>query len=454
METSKTYLFEQMPVPRAIGKLAIPTILSSLVMILYNLADTYFVALLNDPVQNAAVTLAAPVMLAFNAVTNLFGIGSAATMSRFLGAKNYDGVRKSAAFGLYCTIISGLLFSAAFLLFREPLLHLLGSKPETEWTTAQYLFWTTGLGATPSMLNIVLSNQVRAEGAAVYASIGTMSGCFLNILLDPLFIMPWGLNMGASGAGLATLISNCLACLVFFVYMWRQRANSHISLHPRWFRPDRSILKNVLGVGIPASIQNLLNVTGMTILNNFTAEFGSSAIAAMGIAQKINVIPFYVALGLSQGTMPLVGYNYASGDHPRMRHAVRFAMGLSLVFLTAFSLFDYLAAPWLVSLFMSDPAIIHYGASFLRGLCLALPFIAADFISVGIFQACGLGTYALVFAILRKIVFEIPFLFIFNYLFPLYGLAYAQFGAEFILAILALIMLRRFFHRLQRQQAD
>ena len=187
----KTILFEQTPVPKAVAQLAVPTVLSSLVMVLYNLADTYFVGQLNDPVQNAAVTLAAPVLLAFNAVNNLFGVGSSSMMSRALGQKDYETVARSSSFGFYCAILFGVLLAAGCTVFKTPLLRLLGADATTAEATSGYMFWTVTLGAVPAILNVVMAYLVRAEGSAMHASIGTMSGCLLNILLDPIFILPW-----------------------------------------------------------------------------------------------------------------------------------------------------------------------------------------------------------------------------------------------------------------------
>ena len=318
----KTQLFESTPIPKAIATLAIPTVMSSLVMVLYNLADTFFVGMLNDPIENAAVTLAAPVLLAFNAVNNLFGVGSSSMMSRALGRKDYDTVYRSSAFGFYCSILCGMLFSVFYFLLRVPLLTVLGADAQTAASTTGYLTWTTGLGAVPAILNVVMAYLVRSEGASLHASIGTMSGCLLNIILDPIFILPWGFHMGATGAGLATCISNCVACLYFFVLLWVRRGNTFVRIHPKHFTFQGDIVKGVCGVGIPASIQNLLNVTGMTVLNNFTAPFGANAVAAMGISYKIYMVPMYVAMGLSQGLMPLVSYNYASRNYRRMKHGI------------------------------------------------------------------------------------------------------------------------------------
>lgn len=451
--SQKTVLFEQTPIPRAVMTLAVPTIVSSLVMVIYNLADTYFVGMLNDPVQNAAVTLAAPVLLAFNAVNNLFGVGSSSMMSRALGKRDFDTVYRSSALGFYCALICGVAFSLVYTTFRQPLLVLLGANSETAAATGGYLKWTVTCGAAPAILNVVLAYLVRSEGASLHASIGTMSGCLLNILLDPIFILPWGLDLGAAGAGLATFLSNCVACVYFFVLLFVKGNSTYVCIRPTMFRFRKPIVIGICGVGIPAAIQNLLNVTGMTVLNNFTSSYGSDAVAAMGIAQKINMVPLYIAMGFSQGIMPLVSYNFASGNHDRMKKTVVFSEKLAVSFLVIVSFGYYLGAGMLVSLFMKNESIIFYGSRFLRGLCLTLPFLCMDFLAVGVFQACGMGKKSLVFALLRKIVLEIPALFILNWLFPLYGLAYAQPVAEFILSIAAILVLVRMFRDLDSQKS-
>lgn len=445
-DLKKTEIFENAPIPKAVITLAVPTIISSLVTVIYNLADTYFVGILNDAPQNAAVTLAAPLLLAFNAINNLFGVGTSSMMSRSLGTKDYDTVSRSSAFGFYCAAICGILFSLIYTIFQVPVLRILGADSVTAATTAEYLKWTVSFGAAPAILNVVLAYLVRSEGASMHAGIGTMSGCLLNIVLDPVFILPQGLNMGAAGAGLATFISNCVACLYFFVLLFIKRKSTYVCINPAMFRPNRSIALGIFGVGIPASIQNLLNVTGMTILNNFTSSYGADPVAAMGIAQKVNMVPMYVAMGLSQGIMPLISYNYGSGNTSRMKKTITFSARISVSFLTLMSVIFYIFAGSVISMFMKNPEVVSYGTKFMRGLCLALPFLCMDFLAVGVFQACGMGSKSLVFALLRKIVLEIPALFILNRLFPLYGLAYAQTAAEIILAAAAVLVLKRRFY--------
>ena len=450
-DTSKTELFETMPIPKAVMQMSVPTVVSALVMVIYNLADTFFVGFLNDPVQNAAVTLAAPLLLAFNAVNNLFGVGSSSMMSRALGVKDYETARKSSATGFYCALVCALLYSVLFTAFKNPALTILGADDETRKATADYLMWTVGFGAVPSILNVVMAYMVRSEGASLHASIGTMSGCILNIILDPIFIMPWGLGMGAAGAGLATFISNCVAFSYFIILTIVKRKSTYVCIKPNMVSKRKHVIFGIAAVGIPAAIQNLLNVTGMTILNNFAAGFGSDAVAAMGIAQKVNMIPLQIALGISQGIMPLIGYNYTAKNYARMKGFLTFTTKIVLGLMSAVTVVYFIFSKQVTGFFIDTQTVVDYSSKFLQGMCICLPFICMDFMAVGVFQSCGMGKKALVFAILRKIIFEIPLLYILGAVFPLYGLAWAQTITEIILATIAIIVLVRMFRGLERK---
>ena len=443
-------LFESMPISKAVMKMSVPTVISSLVMVLYNLADTFFVGFLNDPVQNAAVTLAAPVLLAFNAVNNLFGVGGSSMLSRALGEKDYGTAKRSSATAFYCALVSAILFSLSFTVMKSPILNLLGADDVTRQATSSYLMWTVSCGAVPSILNIVMAYMVRSEGASLHASIGTMSGCLLNIILDPIFIMPWGLDMGAAGAGLATFISNCFALTYFLVLTTVKRKKTFVCLNPKRITKRKKVLLGICAVGIPASIQNLLNVTGMTILNNFAARFGADPVAAIGIAFKVNMIPLQIALGISQGIMPLIGYNYSAKNYKRMKGFLTFTNKIVLSLMGATTVLFFFFSEKITGLFIDTPSVIAYSGKFLQGMCICLAFICVDFVAVGVFQACGMGKKALTFAILRKIVFEIPLLYILNHFFPLYGIAWAQSVSEIIMAVIAVIVLVRMFKKLEK----
>ena len=443
-DSAKKELFETMPIPSAVSRMCVPMVVTSLVTVVYNMADTYFVGLLGDPVQSAAVTLAYPVVLAFNAMNNLFGVGSSSLVSRSLGQGNTEQARNASAFGFWGAVFGGLLYSLVCTVFQAPLLGLLGADASTRQATMEYMYWVVTWGAAPTILNVVQGQLVRSEGAAVHASIGTMSGCILNIVLDPIFILPWGLNMGAAGAGLATFISNCVACLYFIVLAWTKHGRTVVSMDLRRLRHmPPAVMKNVLAVGVPAAIQNLLNVVGNTILNNFTAAYGAVAVAAMGVSTRLIQIAQQISMGIAQGAMPLISYNYASRDYRRMKGIIRFDMMVDLAAMAAMTAGYWIFAGPLVRLFLNNAEVVAYGSVFLRGACLAIPFLAVDFTCVFTFQSVGMGGTTLVLALCRKLLLEIPLLFALNWAFPLYGLPYAQPVTEVVLALLGLALLRR-----------
>ena len=450
----KIELFESVPVPKAVITLSVPTIISSLVALLYSLADTYFVGMLNDPVQTAAVTLAAPVLLAFNAVNNLFGVGSSSMMSRALGRGDLKTLRQSSAFGFYGALVSGIIYSIVCSILLSPLLKLLGADATTMEATSRYMLWTVCLGAAPSIMNVVMAYLIRSEGATLHASLGTMSGCIMNIILDPIFILPWGLNMGAEGAALATMISNCCATLYFFGYLFFKRKSTYVCISPKEFTLRKEIVGGVCKVGVPASIQNLLNVISHMLANNLVSPYGAAALAGMGIASKIALVPWYVSNGISQGVMPLVGYTYAAKKLERMKHALKFTVKLSEGFLCAIAVLCCLLSRQIVGAFIDDPQTVAYGSAFMYGLCLSIPFLAMDFVAIGVFQALGRGSLSLLMAVLRKLVFEIPALYVLNKLFPLYGLSCAQLTAEVCMAAIGSVLLVRLIRSIERKPAN
>lgn len=443
-------LFEELPVEKAVGVLTLPAVISSLVMVIYSLADTYFVGLLNNPVETAAVTLASPLLLAFNAVNNLFGIGCSTMMSRALGRGDYDTVKKTSSFGFYCSFISGLCLSLLCLLFLNPVLNMLGAEPSTAETTAGYVIWTVVFGASPAILNVVLAYLVKSEGAAVHASIGTMSGCLLNLVLDPVFIMPWGFSMGAAGAGAATFLSNCTACIYFLILLKVKKGRTFVSVNPKDFCIRRSIVSEVFGVGVPASVQNLLNVTGLAILNNLAAAYGTSAVAAVGIARKIDMIPEQIAIGGTWGVLPLLSYTYSSKKYTRMERTVYFIGKIMIPFMVISAVVFWLGAVPLVSLFTRNSEVIHYGKIFLRGFSLAMPFFVADYLSVGFFQSIGMGSKSLILAVFRKIIFEIPAMFLMNRLFGAGGLSLGMAVTEVFVSVIGISMMRSTMNKIRQ----
>ncbi len=406
----------------------------------YNLSDTYFVGALNDPIQNAAITLAAPAMTLFYGITNLFGIGASSLMSRRMGEKDIDTVKRASATGLYLALIFATLLSASTLIFNTQTLHILGTDDITFAATKDYMFWTVCLGAVPTIMSIVFGYLLRAEGRSMQASIGQISGCVLNIILDPFFILPWGLGLGAAGAGFATFFANCLSCTYFLILIIREKEKTYVCINPKFVTFKKYVIVSILIVGIPGVIQNVLNVTSMTILNNIVATYGANTVAAVGIANKVNQLPIQIVFGFTQGVMPLIGYNYASKNYGRMKESIKKTYILTISTLMVILILFNVAGQQIVRLFMDNDEIVKTGAWFLSGFGISLPFMCVDFMLVGISMAFGMGKPALIFSFVRKLVLEIPFIILLNRFAGVMGIAYAQCSTEIIMAVIAVFV--------------
>lgn len=453
MKNNKQELFETTPIPRAVATLAIPTIIASLVTQIYNMSDTYFVGLLNDAAATSAVSLASPIVLATNAITNLFGIGTSSKMSRALGVKDYKTVKKASSFGVYGALICAFLYSMLITLNKDFFLKLAGTDALTYQKTADYLYWTVTVGVFPAVLNVTLANMFRAEGSTTHASIGVMSGCILNIILDPIFIQPWGFNMGVAGAGCATCISNIVASIYFIILYIVKHKTTFVTINPKLFIPTKEIFKDVFAVGIPAAIQCYINVTGITVLNRVCAKYGATNIAAMGIAHKIQMVSILFAAGAGQGVMPLIGYNFSSGNSARVKEAIRFTERVIVILLTTMSIICFVFSKQLVGLFIEDKDVIFYGSSYLKAFSLSSPFMAIDHLGISTFQACGKGKISLFNAVARRLVFDIPAVIVLDKLFPVYGMCYGQLFGEFFMCLLALYFINKFIFKNEPKKA-
>ena len=447
-KVDKTYLFETAGVPRAVVSLAVPAVISQLISLIYNMTDTFFVGQLGDPNQVAAVSLVAPMMLALTALANLFGIGAASTASRLMGAKNFDSARRATAFGLYSALAIAAIISAAALLFSGFFLNILGAISDTKTFAGKYLFWVISLGAIPSLLSMVLSHFIRTDGAPKTASFGLSMGGLINLVLDPIFIFDFGLGMGVEGAALATFVANAATLLYFLRYFYINRKDTVIGLHPRWYTLKRAIAGKVLIIGLPGMLQTLLASVSNTMLNQLAKGFGGEAVAALGIVKKIDTIPMSVTIGIAQGLMPLLGYNYAAKNHQRMKDAAKLALISAIVFSVICAGAFIIFAPFFVRLFMQEAVTVSHGIYFLRIMCISTPLMAVGFHMITLFQAAGESRPALVLSVLRKGIVDIPLMLLFNLLLPLNGLAFVQPATEFIAMAAALFFYARFTRRI------
>lgn len=421
-----TEVFESMPVARAVRAQIVPAIASQMIALIYNLADTYFVGMLNDPNETAAITVVYSSFVMLTAISNLFGVGGASAVSRALGVKKTEDARRIASISFWGGLGMGVLFSLIFLLTARPVLFLCGATDATYKTAFGYAKWVVVLGGPWTILNTLLANLVRAEGSAAQAVLGVALGGILNIMLDPFFVLPGFLGMGAAGAGMATALSNLAATLYFLIYMAWNREDTVVNLNPSKLRYTGTYLKTILSVGFPSAIQYALTVVAIAAQSRFVSGYTTEAVAGLGIVKKLDQLPLYFSIGVANGILPLLAFNYSAGNQERRRGVFRLgcmvSLGFSLLCLIVYEIF----APRLSALFIQDPITIQYSAGFLRRMVTAMPMMSVCYPMIIQFQAMGNVKESMVCSILRKGVLDIPLLFLMNSLLGLNGCMWVQ----------------------------
>ena len=447
-EINKNELFESVNPVKALSVMALPTIGSQVIVLLYNLADTWFIGRTDDPYMIAASSLVLTVYLAVVALANVFGVGGSSLMVRLMGEKREDEARRVASYSIAASILAVLAFSALTLVFMGPLLHLLGASENTFRYGRQYLLATTVIGAAPTILAMDMPMLLRNAGYAKEAGVGVALGGVMNIALDPLFmfaLLPKGYEV--LGAGVATMLSNVISFAYFIAVFHRVREKTVLEFPKRLEKIESEHKKSLYSVGIPAAFAIFLFDLVTMVINRLTASYGDIPLAAMGIVLKVERLPLNIGLGVCLGMVPLVAYNYASGDHRRMERFASLArlaiLGFSCVCVVLFRLFP---EP-ITGIFMKDPVknqeTVRLGAEFLRGRCLAMPFMLLGYHVVNFMNAVGRGKVSFLLAVIRHLVLIIPLLFIMNALWGLSGLIWAQVAADVLNALIALLIYKR-----------
>lgn len=423
-------LFEEASVPKALAAMAIPTIISQLITLIYNLADAFFVGRTGNPYMIAAVSLVFPVFAITVALSNLFGVGGGSLMSRCLGEGDEKSARQVSAFSLYGSLAGALVFSLTLYFLRRPILVLLGASPATYAYTETYLFLVVTLGTLPTVLSGTLAQLFRSVGFAKKASFGLSLGAILNIILDPLFmfvLLPQGEEL--TGAALATLLSNLISLGYFLLSLVKTAKKSCLAYTFPEGLPSKEKIRSVLSVGFPSALTNLLFDTSNLFLNHLMAGFGDAPLAALGICQ---------------GMLPLVAYHYGARKFIRMKAFIKMARRAGLLFSLLCVLFYELAAVPIASLFIAakpESAIgletLALGALFLRFRCLASPFAFLNFHITFSLQALGDGRITLLVAALRQAIIYIPLMHAMGAFLGYMGLIESQTAAEMATFFLA-----------------
>ena len=440
----KKFLFEKDSVPHALRIMALPTIVSQLIILIYNLADTWFIGRTNNPYMVAACSLVLPIFTLTVVITNVFGTGGGTLIARLIGVSREEEASRVSAACLWMALGAAALYSALCLLFMTPLLRLLGASDNVIGYARQYMLFVVALGGIPAILSNTLSAMLRSIGLSSRASFGLSMGGVLNIALDPLFmflILPDGMQV--MGAGIATMLSNAAALVYFIVTYRRASADTILRVRMNGKRPSRRSFAAIFSVGIPAAVSLLLFDLCTIVINRLASGHGDIELAAVGIVLKAERLPLNIGVGICLGMVPLIAYNYSSGNRERMDAVFRFGRAVGLGIGICSVILYYSLAPVILRVFIDEPETVRYGTAFLRARCFATPLMFLCFSMVHFTQAIGRGRDSFLLAFVRQIVFNIPLLFLMNRLLGMTGIVWTQALADLCTVIVSYIVYAR-----------
>lgn len=439
-------IFSKAPVSQAVFKNALPAMAAMLMVLVYNLADTFFIGQTHDALQVAAVSLATPVFLIFMAVGTIFGIGGTSVISRALGEGNEDYAKKTCAFCMWSCIIVGIVMAVLFLIFMKPILSLIGASSDTWDLTKTYLTIVTCSGPFVLISNCY-TNIIRAEGKSGNAMMGQLLGNLFNVILDPVMILGFGWNI--AGAAIATVIGNVIGAGYYICYFLRGKSSLSISF--KNFTMKNKVCSSVLAIGIPAALGSLLMSISQIIINSQMAEYGDMAIAGMGVAMKVTIITGMICMGLGQGIQPLLGYCVGARLWKRFKDIFNFSAIFALILGTSLTILCYFFANQIVSVFLTDTTAFDYAIQFSRILLTTSFLFGLFYVLVNSIQAMGAATASLIISLSRQGIIYIPALFILKAALGLTGLACAQPVADISSTILAAILYIKTYRKLSRK---
>lgn len=447
MNDSKTLdVFENAPVRTAVLKNALPAMAAMLMVLIYNLADTFFIGQTHDDLQVAAVSLATPVFLLFMAVGTVFGVGGTSVISRAMGQGRREYAKKVCAFCMWGCVGVGIVMSALFLLFMDDILGYVGASADTWEYAKTYLVIVTASGPFVLIANCY-SNVIRAEGQAGRAMMGQVIGNLINVVLDPIMILTFGWDI--AGAAIATVIGNIFGAGYYIVYFLSGK--STLSISPRDFSMKDKVASGVLSIGIPAALGSLLMSVSSIIMNSQMVRYGDMALAGVGVAMKVTMMTGMVCIGLGQGVQPLLGYCIGAKKWDRYKQVLRFSLIFSVLLSAALTALCYLFINPIVNAFLTDPAAFDYGVEFARILLCTSFLFGAFYVLINALQAAGAATESLIINISRQGLIYIPAMFCLGALFDEIGLIWAQPVADVLSLVLAIVLYLRCSKRLARQ---
>lgn len=428
-------VFENAPVRKAVLQNALPAMAAMLMVLIYNLADTFFIGQTHDDLQVAAVSLATPVFLLFMAVGTVFGIGGTSVISRALGEGRREYAKSVCSFCMWSCVVVGIAMSVLFLVFMDNILALIGASSDTWDHTKAYLTIVCLSGPFVLIANC-FSNVIRAEGESGKAMMGQVIGNLLNVILDPIMILVFGWDI--AGAAIATVIGNVVGALYYIAFYLRGKSSLGIGI--AYLTAKNGVASSVLAIGVPAALGSLLMSFSSIIMNSQMVEYGDMAVAGVGVAMKVTMMTGMVCIGLGQGVQPLLGYCVGSKNRKRYNDVLRYSLVFSFALSCALTLLCYLFTEQIVGVFLTDAAAFEYGVDFSRILLCTSFLFGVFYVLINALQAEGAATESLVVSISRQGLIYIPAMFILGSLFNETGLIWAQPIADVLSLLLAILL--------------
>lgn len=449
MEQKSLEVFESMPVPKAVFKNALPAMAAMLMVLVYNLADTFFIGQTHDALQVAAVSLATPVFLIFMAVGTVFGMGGTSVISRALGEGRKDYAKKVCSFCMWGCVIVGVVMAALFLIFMEQILSLIGASSDT-WDLAKTYLMIVVCSGPFVLISNCYSNVIRTEGESGRACMGQLLGNLLNVVLDPIMILGFGWDI--AGAAIATVIGNVFGAGYYISYFLRGK--SSLSVRLKDFTLREKVCSSVLAIGVPAALGSMLMSVSQIIINSQMAEYGDMAIAGMGVAMKVVTITGMVCIGLGQGVQPLLGYCVGAKLWKRFKDVFKFSFIFSFILGVVLTVICYLFTNQIVSAFLADVTAFDYAVQFAKILLTTSPIFGVFYVLTNSLQAMGAATASLVINLSRQGIIFIPVLFILKAVLGLTGLVWAQPVADILSILLAAVLYVNTYKKLSIQKTE
>lgn len=432
------------PVRNLIFTLSVPTVISMLITMIYNMADTYFVSKISVS-ASGATGIVFGLMAIFQAFGFMFGQGSGSNIARRLGAKDLDGANQFCSTAFVVSLLTSVVISVICISFLDRLMRLLGSTDTILPYAKAYGIYIIIAG--PAMtVGCVLNNILRYEGLAKLAMIGLTSGGILNILLDPLFIFTF--KMGISGAGLATALSQYISVIILFMMFVLKKSQCCIKF--KYVRMQFRFVWEIVATGFPSFIRNGLSSISTMVLNVMSSLYGDECIAAMSVANRCGMLIFSVCVGIGQGFQPVCAYNYGAKKFKRVNKSINFLWLYGTLVVLVFAGAMFFLAPSVISMFRDEKEVVEIGSVVLRPLCVSLAFLPTALTANMSFQSIGKKGRAFFLACCQNGLFFIPLVLVMPKLFGLTGLELSQPVAYVMAAVVSVPFLLAFKKHLKK----